>query len=195
MASCVRCGFENQANVENCGQCTWPFARSAWLSTTRKIRRLTLDTGCINAKGRDPDLNTLEKWQASGDLELQRSSAMLAELKGADRIAKANSLGPHPNLFTVGSSAIGGADVLAGPDLPHELQQVLFPTANPLTENQRNDIEHLRQHVRTGGDVFVTHNPNDFITRGRQETLASCGVWVLSPSEVVTLLRDLYGWS
>ena len=89
---------------------------------------------------------------------------------------------------------IGALGWKLGPDLPSELQQILFPTANPLTENQRSDVEHLRLHVRTGGDVFVALNPNDFITRGRQETLRSFGIRVLSPSELVGLLTELYGW-
>lgn len=119
---------------------------------------------------------------------------MLGELAGEARVAKARSLEPHPGLITLGRSALGGPDVLGGPDLPGELQQILFPTAKPLTENQRYDVEHLRLHVRTGGDVFVTLNPNDFITRGRQQTLRSFGMWVLSPSELVGLLAELYGW-
>jgi hypothetical protein len=119
---------------------------------------------------------------------------MLGELAGEARVVKARSRAPHPGLFTLGSSILGGPGVLAGPDLPSELQEILFPTAKSLTENQRYDVEHLRLHVRTGGDVFVTHNPNDFITRGRQETLRSFGIWALSPSELVGLLTELYGW-
>ncbi|MGH8831860.1 MAG: hypothetical protein ACREXV_12315 [Polaromonas sp.] len=148
----------------------------------------------MNAKGRDPDLNTLERWAATGSLELQRSEAMLRELAGEARVEKAQRLASHPELFTLGSSILGGPDVLAGPDLPDELQQILFPTAKPLTDNQRHDVEHLRLHVRTGGDIFVTLNPNDFITRGRQETLRSFGIWVLSPKELVGLLSEIYGW-
>ena len=194
MGECVKCGHRNVAGATACAQCTWPFSREAWTSTKQRIRRVTLDTGCVNAKGLDADLNTLEQWAASGCLELQRSGAMLQELSGEARVAKAKSLPPHPGLFTLGVSALGGPDVLAGPDLPKELEQILFPTAHPLTDNQRYDVEHLRLHVRTGGDVFVTLNPNDFITRGRHETLRSFGIWVLSPDELVGLLRELYGW-
>jgi hypothetical protein len=154
-----------------------------------------LDTGCVNAKGLDPDLNTLERWAAAGHLELQRSNAMLGEITGAPRVTKARRFPQHPRLFTLGPSALGGPGVLAGPDLADKFQQILFPTANPLTQNQRYDVEHLRLHVRTGGDAFVTMNPNDFITRGRQETLRSFGVWVLSPGDLVRLLIELYGWS
>lgn len=119
---------------------------------------------------------------------------MLEELEGEPRVAKARSLAPHPGLFTLDVSTLDGPDVLAGPNLPGELQEILFPTANPLTENQRQDVEHLRLHVRTGGDMFVTLNPNDFITRGRQEALRSFGIWVLSPRELVGLLAELYRW-
>jgi len=194
LGECVKCGHRNTPDAHACAQCTWPFTRDAWRASKLHIRRVTLDTGCVNAKGLDPDLNTLERWAATQYLELQRSSALLRELAGEARVVKARSLAPHPALFTLGSSALGGPDVLAGPDLPGELQQILFPTATLLTENQRYDVEHLRLHVRTGGDVFVTLNPNDFVTRGRQETLRSFGIWVLSPSELVGLLTELYGW-
>lgn len=194
MGECVKCGHRNTPGGIACARCTWPFSCDGWATSELRIRHVTLDTGCVNAKGLDPDLNTLERWAAAEYLELQRSSAMLGELTGEARVAKAQSLAPHPDLFTLGCSMLGGSDVLAGPDLPGELQQILFPTANPLTENQRYDVEHLRLHVRTGGDAFVTLNPNDFITRGRKETLRSFGIWVLSPSEMVALLTELYEW-
>lgn len=194
MGECVKCGHRNIMGAPACAQCTWPFSRDSWAPSKLSIRRITLDTGCVNAKGRDVDLTTLERWAAAGRLELQRSNAMLGELEGEARVAKARSLPQHPGLFTLGRSALGGPDVLAGPDLSAELRRILFPTAHPLTQNQRSDVEHLRLHVRTGGDIFVTLNPNDFITRGRQETLRSFGIWVLSPSDLVGLLAELYGW-
>jgi len=194
VAECVKCGFEATPGSAACERCTWPFTFASWSSTVHKIRRITLDTGCINAKGADPHLNTLERWADAGLLELERSKAMLEELKGEARVAKAQSLGPHPNLFTLGISVLDGPDVLAGPDLSGPLQRTLFPTAIPLTDNQRRDVEHLRLHVRTGGDIFLTLNPNDFVTRGRQAELASIGIWVLSPRELVELVTKLYGW-
>ncbi len=193
MPECAKCGYTNSANAQACIKCTWPFNQNAWTSTTLKIRRITLDTSCINAKGRNPDLNILERWEKAGHLDLQRSDVMLKELVGEERIAKAKLLGTLPELFSF-PGLLSGSAVLAGPDLHRELQNILFPTAKLLTENQLFDVEHLRLHVRMGGDVFVTLNSNDFITRGRQDVLASFGVWVLSPAEVVSLLRDLYGW-
>jgi len=193
LSECVKCGKAFIRDAAACDMCSWPLTRGAWSSSKCRIFRVTLDTSCVNAKGRNPDLNTLERWAAAGHLALQRSAEMLKELQGEAPVAKASSLATHPDLFSLDANFLGSPDVLAGPDIPQELRQILFPTAKPLTENQGADVEHLRLHVRTGGDVFVTLNPNDFITRGRQEALSSFGIWVLSPAELVGLLKELYG--
>jgi hypothetical protein len=175
-----------------CRHCGWPFTIEAWSDFERPPYRVTLDTGCINARAQNGALNLLELWAQHGQVVLQRSDAMLAEMKGEARIAKATELPPQPGLFTLGVSRLGGPDVLAGPDMRDELGRILFPTASAPTANQRHDIDHLHAHVRTGGDVFVTLNPNDFITRGRQERLRSVGIWVMSPDELVNLLTALF---
>jgi hypothetical protein len=87
---------------------------------------VTLDTGCINAKRLNADLNTLERWAADGHIALQRSEAMLGELRGEARVEKAKSLGRHPGLLTFDVSVFGGPDVLAGPDLNAEIEDILF---------------------------------------------------------------------
>ena len=69
------------------------------------------------------------------------------------------------------------------------LRHILFPTSQHLTPNQEKDIEHLQYHVHTGGDLFVTRNPKDFIYRGKQEALWSIGIWVFTPEEVVEHLH------
>lgn len=51
---------------------------------------------------------------------------MLKELSGESRIATAKSFDAHPGLFTLGSSILDRGDVLAGPDLAAELQQILL---------------------------------------------------------------------
>jgi len=70
----------------------------------------------------------------------------------------------------------------------------MFPTTSVLTANQKYDIEHLRLHVLTGGDVFVTRNTRDFVAHGKQPGLARLGIWVFTPGELVIFLRELYGW-
>lgn len=191
---CIKCGKSNSSNSIMCTRCTWPFDAKGWVLTKHKIERITLDTCCINAKKQNPSLNKLESWAEVNNLKLQKSDTMLKELKGQNRIPKANSMGNQPELFILGSSSFGGPNVLAGPDLREQFKKILFPTANSLTQNQLYDIEHIQSHVMTGGDVFVTLNRNDFITRGRQAKLSSLGVWVFSPNEIVSLLKKLYGW-
>lgn len=194
MMECVKCGDEVPTGADRCSSCTWPFTIAAWRQSSLTIHRLTLDTGCVNAKGKNEALNTLERWAHDGLLELQRSDAMLDEIEGKSRITKAESIAEHPGLFTLDVSVLDGPDVLAGPDLGIELEELLFPTSHPLTSSQEHDVQHLRQHVLTGGDVFVTLNRNDFITRGRQEALRACGIWVMQPPEIVELLKRLYKW-
>lgn len=137
----------------------------------------------------------IELWAQQGKLVLQRAEAMLDELEGEARLSKAVAMPPHPGLFTLGVSTLDGPDVLAGPDMEAELEAVLFPTSAALTPNQRHDVEHLRKHIQTGGDVFVTLNPNDFIRRGRQERFRSVGIWVMSPADLVSLIRSTFGWT
>ena len=191
---CVKCGSDNESGLSACRRCTWPFSISAWSSTTHKIRRVTLDTGCINAKNQNKSLNLLEKWSSEGSLQLQRSDMMLKELKGKERVEKGESLQRHPNLFVLGSSFLGGEDVLSGPDLGDELREILFPKIRALSKNQQFDVQHLRLHILTGGDIFLTLNSNDFITRGRKEKLASHGIWVFTPDDAVDLLKRIYDW-
>ncbi len=70
----------------------------------------------------------------------------------------------------------------------------MFPTTKVLNSNQEYDIEHLRSHVLTGGDIFVTRDPKDFIVRGKKEALSSLGIWVFEPKSAVEFISDLYGW-
>ena len=191
---CVRCGGKNALGAIACTDCRWPFTLEAWADFGRPPYRITLDTGCINARRQNEELNALELWAQQGKVVLQRSEAMLAEIRGEERVSKATALTPHPWLFTLGVSALNGPDVLAGPDMDAEVEAVLFPTSATLTPNQRHDVEHLRRHIQTGGDVFVTLNPNDFIARGRQKRFRSVGIWVMSPGELVSLLESTLGW-
>ncbi len=137
---------------------------------------------------------TVTEWASEGLVEIQRADVFMEELKGDDRVAKGKRVQPHPGLFTIGQSVLGGGDVLVGPDMTTDIKEILFPTAHTLTPNQENDIQHLSEHVRVGNDVFVTLNTKDFVKHGKQAALAERGIWVFTPSEIVDLLERLYGW-
>jgi len=195
MVECPKCGHKNSDEISACIDCSWPFASESWKTTKYRVERVTVDTSCINAKQLDPDLNRIEEWAKKGRLILQRSDVLLYELRGAKRIAKANQLGKHPPVWKLGFSHLGVDTNLAGPDMKEALREILFPTTSIVTENQEHDIEHLRSHVITGGDVFVTRNPEDFIVRGKQSQLSQLGIWVFTPAELVTFLGEIYEWT
>jgi len=192
---CPYCGV-GIVGKDNCSECVWPYSVVGWKSFKRNVKRLTLDTGCINAKEKNSALNTLESWIKEGKIETQRASPFLKEFRGPDRhVKKAQQIPKPPPLFRLGGSMLGGGDILAGPDLKDEISKILFPTVKTLNQNQENDVQHLHEHIQSGGDIFVTLNPNDFMVDDKQEKLREIGVWVLTPKETVNLLRDLYEWT
>ena len=198
MSNVIKCGCGGSLRLgdENCPKCTMPFQLSGWKKTNIRLERITIDTCCLNVKKKIHALNVLESWERQGHIEIQRADALMKELKGQERIEKAQKIPGHPGLFTLGQSTLGGGDVLAGPDLGEELKGILFPTTKKLTRKQHMDVRHLQQHVSTGGHCFVTINTKDFIDGGKAEKLHNeFGVWVFNPDKIVALLRELYGLS
>ena len=119
----------------------------------------------------------------------------MRELRGPEkRLSKAAAIEPLPKPFALGQSVLGGPDVLAGPSQVEEVRRILFPTTSNLTPQQELDVQHLAEHNTVGSHLFVTLNERDFIRFGKQEQLASLGIWVFSPEQAVVLLAGLYGW-
>jgi hypothetical protein len=194
---CVKCGEINPDEARLCIRCTWPFSSEAWRRTGRKLFKVTIDTSCINAKGKNASLNRLQGWADGGRLVIQRADVMLDEILGNDRVAKAHDTQPHPEPWLIGipgQSEIGVTTFLGGPDLHDPIRDILFPTTRDLSPNQERDIEHLRSHVSAGGDAFLTLNTKDFIQQGKEAALSRLGIWVFTPDSLVSLLTDLYGW-
>src|SRR5438034_7831769 len=114
---CVRCGHRNVQDVEACHDCGWPFTLGAWQGSRFLLRRLSLDTNCVNALQKVPDLNVLEHWANLGRIVLERSDAFLDELKGMLRRQKAETIAAHQlvwRLGIVGASELGVNTFLAG---------------------------------------------------------------------------------
>jgi hypothetical protein len=191
-----KCGCGGVFGDTNCPACSWPCHPDGWTHNRRSLERITLDTSCVNAKRANPDLNQLEAWHDAGHIRIQRAPAFLEELKGPlQRIAKGESIEPHPPLFgfgVPGAFTLDGPGVLAGPLFSiDDLRALLLPTTSmeALTIKQRRDLEHLQQHIRTGGRLFVTLDKDDFIQHGRREKLYRIGVWVFTPAEAVAHLK------
>jgi hypothetical protein len=194
---CVKCGNDNSAEAALCSRGTWPFSPEAWPLTSLILRRVTIDTSCINAKRKNVHLNRIEQWAANGHLLIQRADVMLEELNGRERLAKAEQTEPHPEgwlLGIPGRSDLGITTFLSGPDFEDPIRHILFPSVHRLSTGQRRDVEHLRSHLLSGGDAFLTLNTRDFINNGKREALSKIGIWVFTPEGLVSLLEDLYGW-
>jgi hypothetical protein len=99
---CVKCGNDNSAEAALCSRGTWPFSPEAWPLTSLILRRVTIDTSCINAKRKNVHLNRIEQWAANGHLLIQRADVMLEELNGRERLAKAEQTEPHPEGWLLG---------------------------------------------------------------------------------------------
>jgi hypothetical protein len=159
--------------------------------------RLTVDTSCINAKQRSPELNQIENWQSQGLLEIQKATPFTIETLAnslPEAEAKERLIPKHPPLQELGRCMFGGGSVLAGPDLTAEIKSILFPSTKELTMNQTRDIQHLDEHVRTGGHLFVTLNTRDFVVSGKEAKLRKLGVWAITPTIALSLLKEIYGW-
>jgi hypothetical protein len=194
-SKCIHCGI-GEVGPDNCAACTWPYSEKGWSQFQLGLRRITIDTNCINAKGAIEALNLLEKWAAEGKIEIQKSTPFSVEARGTlEREAKASKVANHPPLFVLDSSTLGGGGVLAGPDLRNEIEKILFPGVSHLSVNQERDVQHLGEHVRTGGHLFVTLDKSDFMAGNKENQLRALGVWVVAPEKAVELLISLYGWN
>lgn len=193
--ACVKCGHVNSDDAQKCADCEWPLVLTAWKSSRFTIRRITVDTCCINARQHDEAMNRLERWDAQGKLVLERTPAMTRELKGSGRIEKSARLASQQPVWVLGASTLGRDTFPAGPDRGEALVRELFPDARKMISNDYEDAEHLRMHVIHGADAFVTNDKRAFLLGGRQEYQRRMGVWIFQPPELVQLLEALHAWS
>lgn len=193
MIKCIKCGASKSESSDICPACTWPTSYRGWELTKLKVKRITFDVCCVNALEKDDELNIIEKWSKQGLVEVQKAHVFMDELRGEKRIKKGQRLHNHPNIAIFGNTTFGGLDVLGGPDMKEEIREMLFPTTKELNQRQKNDAQHLREHVETGGDLFVTFDGH-FIKHGKQKSLRQFGIWVFKPKKAVAFLNRYYGW-
>jgi hypothetical protein len=194
-ALCLMCGG-GKIGADNCEACTWPYSIDGWKNFRLGLRRISIDKCCVNAKQQDDSLNKLEEWAREGKIAVQKATAFLKEPESSpSRLKKGQQIDDHPPLTTLGSSLNEGP-VLGGPDLVDDIRSILFPgvKVKDLQEKQKQDIQHLREHVRTGGHVFVTIDKH-FIGAGKPDALRRLGVWVCAPREAVELVKRVCGFS
>lgn len=160
--------------------------------------RLTIDTNCINTKGRIEAMNTLERWETEGKVKLFRTQRSLLEA-GNSSARREKVL----NRANVGEPAIADISFLdsdayldgPGPEFD-SVFKLLFRGIDPGEQKPENnhmtDVMHLLSHASSGNDVFVT-NDNDFL-READKLKRQWGIVVMKPDAVVAECQRIHGW-
>lgn len=157
--------------------------------------RLVVDANCLNAKGRLPAMNELQRYHEAGAIELIVTSTLAAEVdRESSQAAKARtyqSVGGH--MFSI--QGVPGMQSMQGATLRTSrmglLHSGLFPHSlrgHALTRAIR-DCLHVDQAQMNAADIFIT---SDKRLHRAQEILRSVSVplAVASPEQALVLVKD-----
>lgn len=157
--------------------------------------RLVVDTNCLNAKGRLPAMNELQRYHEAGAIELIVTSTLTAEVdRGSSQAVKARtyqSVGGHIFLIqgVPGMQSMQGARLR--PSRMALLHSKLFP--HPLCGHAATrairDCLHVDQAQMNAADIFVTLDKN---LHCAHEILRSVAVplAVESPERALELVKN-----
>ncbi len=170
---------------------------------------LTFDTTCINAKGKNRELNQLEAWQREGLIQIVSGTSVEEELLQADsepfRTQRLQKFGTYDDVdagyWVLGYSRLGKSTMVGDDSTAQEMEEIahiLFPKCpwQLLNKNQIRDVMVLHTHLTHKRDVFVTLNTKDFIgTKEMKGQLLNekFGILVMTPQEAVAYVRDTIG--
>ncbi|MEQ1773856.1 MAG: hypothetical protein ABL891_08740 [Burkholderiales bacterium] len=157
------------------------------------LRRVTIDTNCINVKGQHPLVNALESLAERGMIKITSTFALAEDLRfdhtklGEARRLKASRLPQARSGFMVGHSKVGGPDVVGGPNVyahVDAIANVIAPMKawQDIESNTQRDILHLAAHRTYDWDIFITEDKG--ILR-RSPELALLGIRVMSPQSAL----------
>lgn len=157
--------------------------------------RLVVDTNCLNAKGRLPAMNELQRYHDAGAIELIVTSTLAAEVdRESSQATKAKayqSIGGQ----TFSIQGIPGMQSMQGATLRASrmplLHSQLFPHSlhgHALTRAVR-DCLHVDQAQMNAADIFVTSDKHLY---GAQEILKTVSVplAVASPEQALILVKN-----
>ena len=157
--------------------------------------RITVDSNSINGKGEDEAVNTLERWEREGKVELVATDRLLEEVGGYEgSVRKAEAMDQAGEVFTLGFATLGdGQLVEEWRDLPDvvELGRAIFGRQK-LTRNHENDLVALVAHVNATSDYFMTTD-GDF-QRLTPRQVERFGLKIRTPRQIVEELLRSPGW-
>ena len=167
---------------------------------------ISLDTSCINSKGKNASLNELEDMGRRGLISIVSSTSVEEELLEpemepyrSNRLSKFRTYDVDTSNWVLGFSRLGISTKLGGESTAQEMESIaaiLFPTITwkCLNQNQIRDVMALHTHWSHGREIFVTLNTNDFIGRAKrmdkQEQLKSqLGINVMTPDQSLEYVK------
>ena len=164
------------------------------------VIRITIDTNCINARGRIPALNALEVLAKQGIVEITSTRILAEELArdktqwGPSRRAKASQLRSGTSGFVMRRSRLRGGDALRAPNAYvylDRIARIIRPDLewHELDENTQRDIMHLAIHRAHNWDLFVTME--NLILLQSKALLSDLGLRVMSPEDALKTVNEM----
>ncbi len=156
---------EDIMNIESC-----PFP-PAWV---------TLDTSCLNAKARLPEINKLEEFEKKDYVVILHTETTHDELPPGS--------GPMRSKARTRVSFGGEEATPEDDETKKRLGEVLFPGEENLSINQKRDIEHLFSHQKyTFGQGFFATLDKHFLSKA--EGLLAQGIRVGNPEQCLAYVN------
>lgn len=144
---------------------------------------LTIDCGLMRESNPVPAVVKLRRWEEQGKIVIFESDRAKSTGPRAPAPATTRRTSwisrPRP---TKSTGRINFRNISA----------ILFPCRDPLrlNINEINDISRLLHHHNLERSIFVTTNSQNFIEYGKQASLASMKLIVLTPDEAVRVIED-----
>jgi hypothetical protein len=143
-----------------------------------------LDANRVNARGKLPEVNQLERWRDDGVILMQMSRTAQSEAAAG---SSARSLKAHSHIFTLSGDLIPSED-----EQLEAIEQVLFP-GGASNANEKNDVDVVFNAGKYGA-ILVTadggsnRQPGGIL--GNRTRLGALGIAVMTDVEAVAHIRD-----
>lgn len=178
------------------------------ISSGEKLR-ITIDTNCVNASGRQEDMTVIEKYKERGLIEICTTIRMLNEMgedisKPLTKLQRKAKQYPEIQISNRwGMMRWDEGNYGPLPDdaqipKPEEIVEVLFPnetweslTNDSTKKGMLNDVLHLQVHIYSQNDYFVTMD--DHFLDKRVLLKERFGVGIYTPSEMREELEARFG--
>ncbi len=147
---------------------------------------LTIDSNCINARGKYGYMNKIEKLNKEGKVKIYVTSTMETEFQKGYRMGNEKLKNYDMDIETAvwgqsryGASKYGGKE---DSTLFDNIKEILYHGKKDLTDNQIKDSMHLQTHIKYKRDYFITDDAEHILSK-KNELKEKLNIIVCSPKE------------